>query len=188
MPMRRRIKKPQNPSRLREVLLELLYYALLLLVFFAVVFYRGRKTEGPRMLGGFSAFIVLSGSMEEEIPKGSLVLTRQVDARSLRVGDDITYMMDPVTSITHRIVAIEENYEDTGKRAFQTQGIMNAMPDESLVPEVNVVGKVVFHSKWLGAGASFVMDNWPLLLFFAVVLTIFYKVVRLILRENSEEK
>ena len=47
--------------------------------------------------------------------------------------------------IRDRIVGIIENYENTGQRAFTTQGIMNAQPDKQPVPAVNVVGKVVFH-------------------------------------------
>ena len=64
---------------------------------------------------------------------------------TLQIGDDITYMANQTTSVTHRIVGIMENYENTGQRAFEAQGVMNSEPDRQPVPAVNVVGKVVYH-------------------------------------------
>ena len=124
--------------------------------------------------------IVLTESMQSEIPKGSLVIAKQVDPNTLQIGDDITYMANQTTSVTHRIVGINENYENTGQRAFQTQGIMNDQPDSQPVPAVNVVGKVVFHSETLGVVASFIGSYWPLLLFaLAVVFVLIYVLGRI---------
>ena len=112
----------------------------------AALFVRTTSDGAPRSLAGYSGMIVLTESMQSEIPKGSLVIAQQVDPETLQIGDDITYMANQTTSVTHRIVGINENYENTGQRAFQTQGIMNDQPDSQPVPAVNVVGKVVFHS------------------------------------------
>ena len=38
---------------------------------------------------GYKPFIVLSGSMKDEINAGDLVLTKECDAKSLKVGDII---------------------------------------------------------------------------------------------------
>ena len=117
-----------------------------------------------------SAFTVLSGSMESEIPKGSLVVTKQVDPSELQIGDDITYLSNPTTTITHRIVGITENYADTGQRAFTTQGVMNSAPDKQPVPAANVVGKVMYHSLFVGRAVSFLKEHWLVLLVLAVLL------------------
>ena len=108
--------------------------------------------------------------MQAEIPKGSLVIAQQVDPKTLQIGDDITFMANPTTTVTHRIIGIIEDYEDTGQRAFQTQGIMNDEPDAQPVPAVNVVGKVIFHSEVLGQIAGFMGQYWLFILFAAAVV------------------
>lgn len=145
------------------------FYLALIAVVVAVFFFAGDKS-GPKSFAGYSAFTVLSGSMESEIPKGSLVITKQVDPSQLQIGDDITYLSNPTTTITHRIVGIMENYADTGERAFTTQGVMNSTPDKQPVPAVNVVGKVIYHSLTLGQAASFLKEHWLLLLVLTVLL------------------
>ena len=118
--------------------------------------------------------------MESEFPKGSLVISRYIDPNTLQIGDDITFMASETTTISHRIIGIVEDYADTGQRAFQTQGVMNASPDSELVPAVNVVGKVIFHSYALGRAVDFVKSYWPLLLFFLVILAVLIRVLRYI--------
>ncbi|MFR3483522.1 MAG: signal peptidase I, partial [Clostridia bacterium] len=156
-------KAGPKKGRAGKIIGECVFYGLLLLLILSAVFVRTTSDGSPRSLAGYSGMIVLTESMQSEIPKGSLVITKTVDPQSLQIGDDITYMANQTTSVTHRIVGITENYENTGQRAFQTQGIMNREPDKQMVPAVNVVGKVVFHSEVLGTVASFIGQYWPFL-------------------------
>ena len=162
-------KAGPKKGRAGKIIGECVFYGLLLLLILSAVFVRTTSDGSPRSLAGYSGMIVLTESMQSEIPKGSLVITKTVDPQSLQIGDDITYMANQTTSVTHRIVGITENYENTGQRAFQTQGIMNREPDKQTVPAINVVGKVVFHSEVLGTVASFIGQYWPLLLFILAV-------------------
>ena len=162
-------KAGPKKGRAGKIIGECVFYGLLLLLILSAVFVRTTSDGSPRSFAGFTGMIVLTESMQSEIPKGSLVITKTVDPQSLQIGDDITYMANQTTSVTHRIVGITENYENTGQRAFQTQGIMNREPDKQTVPAINVVGKVVFHSEVLGTVASFIGQYWPLLLFILAV-------------------
>ena len=126
---------------------DLLFYGVLIALIAGVVLLSGSGKQGPRSFGGFTMQTVLTSSMESEFPKGSLVISRHTDPNTLQIGDDITFMASETTTISHRIIGIVENYADTGQRAFQTQGVMNAAPDSELVPAVNVVGKVIFPGK-----------------------------------------
>ena len=157
-------KAGPKKGRAWKIMGECVFYGLLLLLILTALFIRTTSDGSPRSLAGYSGMIVLTESMQSEIPKGSLVIAKTVDPDMLQIGDDITYMANQTTSVTHRIVGIIENYENTGQRAFTTQGIMNAQPDKQPVPAVNVVGKVVFHSETLGLAASFIRSYWPLLL------------------------
>ena len=173
-------KSRPKKGRAGKIIGEVVFYGLLLLLIIAALFVRTTSDGAPKSLAGYSGMIVLTESMQSEIPKGSLVITKTVEPETLQIGDDITYMANQTTSVTHRIIGIIENYENTGQRAFQTQGIMNDQPDSQPVPAVNVVGKVVFHSETLGVVASFIGSYWPLLLFaLAVVFVLIYVLGRI---------
>ena len=179
-------KAGPKKGRAGKIIGECVFYGLLLLLLLGAVFVRTTSDGSPRSLAGYSGMIVLTESMQSEIPKGSLVITKTVDPQSLQIGDDITYMANQTTSVTHRVVGITENYENTGQRAFQTQGIMNREPDKQLVPAVNVVGKVVFHSEVLGTVASFIGQYWPFLLFILAVAFVLLYVLRRIFKSPPE--
>ena len=165
---------------------EALFYVLILGMVFGAFLIRSNSNGRPIVIAGYSAFTVLTSSMESEIPKGSLVFTKAVDPETLQIGDDITYMSGPTSTITHRIIGITEKYLDTNERAFETKGVMNAEADKKLVPAANVVGKVIYHSEILGQMATFAGQNWPLLVFFVVVIVIFFIVLKWILRDDDE--
>lgn len=131
---------------------------------------RSTSKGEPFMIAGISAANVLTSSMEDVYPRGSLIITKQIDAKELKIGDDITFMVSEDSSITHRIIGITENYQGTGQRAFETKGTKNPNPDKEMVAAANVVGKVIFHSKVLGDFANFVKANWPILIFALIVL------------------
>jgi len=97
--------------------------------------------------------------MQSEIPRGSFVLIRETDPNRIEVGDDITFMMNATTTVTHRVIGIYENYNDSGERGFQTRGVDNRFVDEDIVQANNVIGRVQFHIPLLGAALSFVAAN-----------------------------
>lgn len=181
---------PEKQSRKRQGLKlagNIVFYGALVFLIISALFIRATSNGSPRSLAGFSGMIVLSGSMQAEIPKGSLVVARQVDPKTLQIGDDITFMANPTTTVTHRIIGIIENYEGTGQRAFQTQGIMNDEPDAQPVPAVNVVGKVIWHSLIVGQIASFIGEYWIFILFVLAVLIGLTAVLKHIYRKEPKQ-
>ena len=126
-------------------------FSLAIIMILAVVLMSGSNGGTPITILGYSYFSVQSPSMQDEIPKGSFILVKHVDPQSLKVGDNITFMVDRTTSWTHKINDIYENYDHSRARAFQTRGVNNSGPDEDLVYEANVVGKVILAIPVLGA-------------------------------------
>lgn len=162
-------EEPSRKKRFFKTAGTILFYCSLVFLVVSALFIRATSSS-PRSLAGFTGMIVLSGSMQSEIPQGSLVIAQQVDPETLQIGDDITFMANQTTTVTHRIIGIIEDYEGTGQRAFETQGVMNARPDAQPVPAVNVVGKVIWHSLIMGQIASFIGEYWMFLLFVLVVI------------------
>ena len=173
----------------QEKIRDILFYVFLIMV--VTAFLRlTMSSGGVKTFLGHSMFIVKSGSMETVYPKGSFIVTRQVDPDTLEVGDDITYMTGESATITHRIISIYEEYGNTGERGFRTQGIMNQNPDTEVVGAANVVGKVVFVSEPLGKIFVFITNNWPLLLFGTIIVILMIVVIQRILQmpEDDEEE
>ena len=181
-------EQTEKTSLIKRIVSDLIFYGILISLVVASLVISGKGGTGPRMLGPYSAFTVLTGSMEEVIPKGSLVVTQRVDPTELKVGDDITYMVSENTTITHRIIEIQEDYLGTGERAFKTQGVMNETPDMNPVAAVNVVGKVIYHNKPLGTVVKYGQDNWPLIIFLIIVFLFFLKTVEYILRKDHRKE
>ncbi len=112
---------------------------------------------GARVVG-LQVFSVLSGSMEPEYHVGALIYVKEVDPFELKVGDDITFMLDEDTVATHRIVGIVPDEEDKSVIRFTTQGIANDAPDAAPVHYKNVVGSPVFTIPYLGYVANFIQN------------------------------
>ena len=148
----------------------------------------GKTAKSPRNILGFSYFTVLSGSMQQEIPKGALVLTKRIDAGELNIGDNITFLKSSNTTVTHKIVGIYENYGENGGRGFQTQGTNNSQPDRDAVPASNVVGKVIFSVPALGALLSMLSNNLILVLLFLGFLLILSFSLQILFRVKKDEK
>lgn len=159
----------------KESLSNIAFYGLLVLCVGVVFLIKIGSSGAPVSIFGVSFHNVLTSSMEDSIPKGSLVITYQVDPKKLNIGDDITYMRNEKVSVTHRIVGIIEKYGNMNERAFETQGTMNQEPDTYPVPAVNVVGKVVFHSYTLGVITQFLKQYW---IYIVVILGLLYALVK----------
>jgi len=149
----------------------------------------GKDSGGPRNIFGYSYFTVLSGSMQNEIPKGALVVTRKTNTADLQIGDNITFLKNSNnTTVTHQIVGIYENYDQKGARGFQTQGVNNAQPDKDAVLESNVVGKVVFSLPNVGALLAALSENLVFVLFLLGLLLILSFALQVLFKIRKEEK
>lgn len=152
-------QKPSKKKRVRSVVFECLFYAVLIAVIVMVYSATSGSGTAPRSVFGYTFSTVLTGSMQSELPQGSLIVTRHVDPNTLKVDDNITFMQKDGTTVTHKIVGIHENYEQSGIRAFVTMGIENGMADDGVVWADNVVGKVIWHNLFLGEAFSYVKTN-----------------------------
>lgn len=94
----------------------------------------------PQVMG-YEVYTVISGSMEPEMPVGSLVYIEQTDPAEFETGDVIAYYssVDAGAVITHRVV---ENRVVYGE--IVTKGDANEKEDMLPVIYGNVIGRAVF--------------------------------------------
>lgn len=134
----------------RHVVNALSTIVLIVLVALVVAF------AGVRLVG-LTPYAVLSGSMEPELPVGSLIYVQDVDPQTIQVGDTVTFEK------SSGVVATHEAYEvDPEAQEIRTQGIANINSDGSIahdaepVPFESVIGVPVACIPFLGYVNSFV--------------------------------
>lgn len=102
-------------------------------------------------VGGYSPMVVLSDSMFPYIEAGDLIICKQADPETVKVGDVISFF-DPASSgdsvVTHRVVEIQT--QDDGTLAWITRGDANNADDSNPVPAKNLVG--IYQKKISGLG------------------------------------
>ena len=97
---------------------------------------------------GWKPFIVLSGSMEDTIMPGDLILTKEIDALELKEGDVISFRTNKYTVITHRIINI---VDEEGERKYYTKGDNNNSADRDPVCNDQIEGIYRYRIPKLGA-------------------------------------
>ena len=152
------------------------FYVLLISVVLGITFFGLRAPDAPpRSIAGFSMMTVLSRSMEPTLPVRALVVTRRVDARTLEVGQIVTYLREGDTTVTHRIIEVIDNYQGSQQRAFRLQGDNNSTPDAEAVLAHNIIGEVIYSNLFLGQVVFFVQGHiLPIVLFLILLILLSY--------------
>ena len=97
---------------------------------------------------GWKPFIVLSGSMEDTIMPGDLILTKEIDVSELKEGDIISFRTNKYSVITHRIINI---VNEEGERKYYTKGDNNDSADSDPVCNDQIEGIYRYRIPKLGA-------------------------------------
>lgn len=181
----------KESGKSKKLLSNVIFYAVIVvLIFFleSTLIAQDEATE-PRNIAGFSPMTILSNSMRSVYPKDTFILTRQVDPKTLNIGDDITFITESQRTVTHRIVGIEENHLRTRERGFVTKGVDNPREDKDMVHARNVIGKVVFSSHFLGRVLLFIRNNLIISVVIAVlVMLLLDEVVKFLIMAFKDRK
>lgn len=93
---------------------------------------------------GYQVYNVVSGSMEPEIPVGSVIYVKNVEPETIVEGDIIAFQSED-SVIAHRVVK-----NKTIEGTFTTKGDANEKEDMNDVPYGALIGKVSAHYPLLG--------------------------------------
>ncbi|MDR0916639.1 MAG: signal peptidase I [Oscillospiraceae bacterium] len=160
-------KKNHRSSR---IISAVLYTVLALAVIAALIWRFAGDNSGPRQIAGYSGFFVLTDSMYPELPPDSLVITRRTDPAALNVGDNITFFVDEDTTATHKIIEV---LDDGAELRFRTKGVNSDRADYGSVAAQSVIGRVVFHSLFLGTVLKyFITKPWMIAVFVVALVAI----------------
>ena len=151
-----------------------LFYLVLVIALLGVLVYTNARGGGPRDFFGYSYFTVLTDSMKSVIPRGSIVITKNVPEAQINIGDDITFFKDENVTVTHRVIEIHENFPEAGQRGFVTKGVDNRDADKDIVTAENIVGVVKLSAPKVGAALALIQQNLLLTaVIFGLIILIF---------------
>ncbi len=157
----------------------------------AVCLALGAVTAVPAALG-LQHYVVVGGSMDGTIDRGSVVFEQSVPTAALRVGDVITYSppsnADSTPFVTHRIFSIGEGRG--GARVFRTKGDANASPDPwHFTLDQPQQAKVVGHVPYVGYALAALGIRWVRILAIGIpALLIALSALAGMVRDAREER
>lgn len=182
------VKKPVPLSKFIIGVISYAFFIFLILILITLLTYvldiRIRAAKGDYSAPTFNAYVVLTGSMLPEIQVKDVVVTKKVDADTLKTGDIITFASSDSrftgTIITHRI--LKKNQDSDGNITFQTKGDNNNVADSALVQPNNIYGKVILKIPKLGYLQDFLatQGGWIIVILLPCVTVISYDVVKLV--------
>lgn len=172
--VKKEVKKPKSAlAKVRDVLVSIFTIIVIIGCWYAIIVKMIFKIDVP-MVGGYSALIVLTGSMEPTIKAGEVIIIHEQD--EYEIGDILTYR-DGNILVTHRIV----NKTDT---TYTTRGDANNTNDPAILKST-AVGKTIFHIPYIGSAILFVQT--PIGLFCVLAILISLKVMYTLLRTKQED-
>lgn len=144
-------------------------------ILFVLVVCLQRFSNNEISLFSYRMFTVVSGSMEPDYNIGDVLISKEVDPKSIKKGDDLSYLgtsgsfKDKV--VTHRVVKVDKDVD--GKLMFHTKGIANLVEDP-IVYEEQIYGVVVHEAKIL----SFIYKcvSTPNGMFVFIVIPVLYMI------------
>ena len=151
------IRAKEKPLRYIVSVLSYAIFIFLMLVGGTLLLYiadiKIRATKGDYTAPVFNAYVVLSGSMLPTIQIKDVVVTKKIPEEKLQINDVITFISPDERfggiSVTHRI--IDKIYDESkGIYTYRTKGDNNNIADSVLVPNDNILGKVIFKIPKLG--------------------------------------
>ena len=108
---------------------------------------------GSRLIG-YECYTVISPSMEPEYMVGDLIYVKDVDPKTIKAGDVITFIVNEDLVVgTHRVVRV-----DSENSRFYTKGDANDTEDAAPVHFNNVIGVPQFSIPKLGYVSDFVQN------------------------------
>lgn len=141
---------------------------------------------------GLEHYVIVGGSMDGTIDRGSVVFDESVPTASLRIGDVITYTPPSDAGVTHlvthRIVSIDR--ARGGERLFRTKGDANAAPDPwRFTLDQPKQARVVGHVPYVGYALAGLQLRWVRLLAIGIpALAIAVSVFAALIRDAREER
>lgn len=186
--MKNIIEKIKN-NKFLKIISKIIYTIIFIIVLLLLIMVILQRTSNNEItIGGYRIFVVATGSMVPEYEVGDVLLSKEIDASKLKVGDNVVYE-GKVGSyngkvITHKIKSIEkdgDNYKIT------TQGVANTGEDPE-IDQTQILGKIAYKIVLLSWFEKIISNNYAFycIIFIPIAILIF-KRFRSFMSEEDED-
>lgn len=139
-------------KKVAKIVLKILYQILVIIcLIVAAVIILQKVTASNKSIAGYRIFRVITGSMEPEYDIGQVVISKEVDPNSIKVGDDIVYLGTygeySGKIIMHSVVGIDK--DANGNLNFHARGLHSSSVEDPQIKDSQIYGVVKFKSKIL---------------------------------------
>ena len=143
------IKPKSNKKGIIKIILKILYQILVILcLIVAAVIIMQKVTANNKSIAGYRMFRVITGSMEPEYDVGEVVISKEIDPKKIKVGDDIVYLGKygdyNGKIIMHSGVGIDT--DANGNLNFHAKGLHSSSVEDPQVKTDQIYGVVKYQS------------------------------------------
>lgn len=184
--------KKIKENKILKLIGDILYILMfLLVVFMLLIVIMQRTTNNSLAIGGFRMFSVATGSMVPVYNVGDILISKEIDAEDIKVGDDLVYQGKQGTFagkvVTHRVNSIEK--KEDGNYKIITQGVANNAEDPE-IDQTQVYGKIVCKLYILSFLGKLVRNVYMFyfLIFVPVGILVYRNIKNLINRDDDEDE
>ena len=184
----KKIKENKILKLIGNILYTLMF---LIVVFMLIIVVMQRTTNNSLTLGGFRMFSVATGSMVPVYNVGDILISKEIDAEDIKVGDDLVYQGKQGTFagkvVTHRVNSIEK--QEDGNYKIITQGVANNAEDPE-IDQTQVYGKIICKLHILSFLGKLVRNVYVFyfLIFVPIGILVYRNIKNLINRDDDEDE
>lgn len=177
-------------NKIFKILTTIIKVAFLFVIIAYLAFILVQKIGDNKSIGGYRIFTILTGSMKGVYDINDVVLVKEVDKKTLKVGDDIAYLGEKDSYkgkiVTHRIINIENK---NNQMIIHTKGVSNILEDP-VITNNKIYGKVESKLTFISLINKTIKNKYGFffLIFVPLVLVIFLEIADTITDQKLEKK
>lgn len=144
--------KGSRAKKILKIIFKILYQIFMIfcaLLILIIVFQK--VSDNNKSIAGYRIFRVITGSMEPEYDIGQVVISKEINPKEIKVGDDIVYLGKigeyNGKIIMHEVVQIDQ--KEDGSLNFHAKGLHSTSVEDPLISESQIYGVVKFKSSIL---------------------------------------
>lgn len=177
-------------NKIFKILTTIIKVAFLFVIIAYLAFILVQKIGDNKSIGGYRIFTILTGSMKGVYDINDVVLVKEVDKKTLKVGDDIAYLGEKDSYkgkiVTHRIINIENK---NNQMIIHTKGVSNILEDP-VITNNKIYGKVESKLTFISLINKTIKNKYGFffLIFVPLVLVIFLEIADTITDQKLEKQ
>lgn len=177
-------------NKIFKILTTIIKVVFLFVIIAYLAFILVQKIGDNKSIGGYRIFTILTGSMKGVYDINDVVLVKEVDKKTLKVGDDIAYLGEKDSYkgkiVTHRIINIENK---NNQMIIHTKGVSNILEDP-VITNNKIYGKVESKLTFISLINKTIKNKYGFffLIFVPLVLVIFLEIADTITDQKLEKQ